>query len=129
MLLWYKSQKFSNRLESGGNECSLKFGFISWKCFSLDFWLGVQMGWSLLNRTWTKFHRRDSKIWEFWGWGVVLILLMDGKAVYGLVPGLSFVAGCLASWITRQERRWSAVLKIEGMQLAKNVLEHHCNVE
>lgn len=54
--------------------------------------------------------------------GGVLVLLMHGKAVYGLVPGLLIVAGCLASWITRQERRLNAVLKIEGMQLAKNLL-------
>lgn len=42
--------------------------------------------------------------------------------LYGFVPGPAFVAGCLASWITRQERRLNAVLKIEGMQLAKNLL-------
>lgn len=57
---------------------------------------------------------------EFWVGGI--FILMHGKAVYGLVPGLSFVAGCLASCIARQEKRSNAVLKTGGMQLAKNLI-------
>lgn len=52
----------------------------------------------------------------------ILIFPMDGTAVCGLVPGLSFFMGCLTSWITWQERRWNAVLKTEGTPLAKNLM-------
>lgn len=76
----------------------------------------------LINRIWTKWHWKDCKIWEFWVGSTVLIFLMDGKAVCRFVPGLSFFMGCLTSWITRQEKIWNAVLKIEGVQLAKNLL-------
>lgn len=76
----------------------------------------------LINRTLTKLYWKDCKIWEFCVGSIIIIFLMDGKAVSEFVPGLSFFVGYLTSWITRQERTWNAVLKIEGAQLAKNLM-------
>lgn len=76
----------------------------------------------LIDRVSTKLHWKDCKIWKFCVGSTVVLFLVDGKAVGGFVPGLSFFMGCLTSWITRQGRRWNAVLKIEGAQLAKNLM-------